>query len=61
MSNHLHNGKMFLFLMNNIVFRMEIWLVYKRHFRQYFSYILAVSFIGGGSRSTLRKPPTCRK
>jgi len=31
------------------------------HFQQYFSYILAVSFIGGGNRSTRRKPPTCRK
>ena len=29
-------------------------LVYgvKRHFQQYFSYIVAVSFIGGGNRST---------
>jgi hypothetical protein len=33
----------------------------KRHFQQYFSYIVAVSFIGGGNRSTRRKPPTCRK
>jgi hypothetical protein len=30
-------------------------------FQQYFSYIVAVSFIGGGNRSTQRKPPTCRK
>ena len=28
------------------------------HFQQYFSYIVAVSFIGGGNR---RKPPTCHK
>ena len=28
-----------------------------RHFQQYFSYIMAVSFIGGGN---WRKPPTCR-
>jgi len=28
---------------------------------QYFSYIVAVSFIGGGNRSTLGKPLTCRK
>jgi len=27
----------------------------------YFSYILAVSFIGGENRSTRRKPPTCHK
>jgi hypothetical protein len=25
------------------------------HFQQYFSYIMAVSFIGGGNRSTWRK------
>jgi hypothetical protein len=38
-------------------------LVYsaKRHFLQCFCYIVAVSFIGGGKRSTRRKPPTCRK
>jgi hypothetical protein len=29
--------------------------------QQYFSYIVAVSFIGGGNRRTQRKPPTCRK
>jgi hypothetical protein len=33
----------------------------KNHFKQYFSYIVVVSFIGGGSRSTRRKSPTCRK
>jgi len=27
----------------------------------YFSYIVAFSFIGGGNRSTQRKPLTCRK
>ena len=32
-----------------------------RHFRQYFSYIVAVSFIGGGNWRTQRKPSTCRK
>jgi len=26
-----------------------------------FHYIVAVTFIGGGNRSTRRKPPTCRK
>jgi hypothetical protein len=29
--------------------------------QQYFSYIVAVSFIDGENRSTLRKPSTCRK
>jgi hypothetical protein len=32
-----------------------------RHIQQYFSYIVAVSFIGGGNRYTLREPPTCHK
>jgi hypothetical protein len=32
-----------------------------RHFQQYYSYIVAVSFIGGGNRRTRIKPPTCRK
>jgi hypothetical protein len=32
-----------------------------RHFQHYFSYIVAVSFIGGGNRSTRRKPPTFRR
>ena len=30
------------------------------HFQQHFSYIVAVSFIGGGNWSTRRKPSTCR-
>jgi len=30
-------------------------------FQQYFSYIMAVSFIGGRNRSTRRKPQICRK
>ena len=33
----------------------------KRHFQQLFSYIMAVSFNGGGNQSTPRKPTTCRK
>ena len=32
-----------------------------RHFQQYFSYIVAVSFIGGENQSTERNPLTCRK
>jgi hypothetical protein len=31
------------------------------HFQQYFSYIMATSFSGGGSRSTWREPPTLGK
>ena len=30
-------------------------------FQQYLSYVVAVSFIGGGNRSTRRKPPTCHR
>jgi hypothetical protein len=30
-------------------------------FKQYFSNIVAVSFIGGGDRNTQRKPSTCRQ
>jgi len=33
----------------------------ERHFLQYFSYIVAVSFIVGGKRRTRRKQPTCHK
>ena len=33
----------------------------KRHFQQYFGYTVAVSFIGGGTGSTRRKPPSYRK
>ena len=33
----------------------------QRHFQQYVSYIVAVSFIGGGNQSTRTKPSTCRK
>ena len=32
-----------------------------RHFQQYFSCIVVVSFIGGGNRCDHRKPPTCPK
>ena len=33
----------------------------QRHFQQYFSCIVVVSFIGRGNRSTLRKPLNCNK
>ena len=38
---------------------MALWfMIYgaSRHFQQYFSYIVAVSFSGGRNRSTLREP-----
>ena len=31
------------------------------HFEQYFSHIVAVSFIGGRNQSTRKTPPTCHK
>jgi len=31
-----------------------------RHFQQYFSYIVAISFICGGNRNIQRKSPTYR-
>jgi len=40
---------------------MDWFIVLKRHFQQYFRYIVGVSVIGGGNRRTRRKPPTCRK
>jgi hypothetical protein len=32
----------------------------QRQFQQYFSYMVAISFIGGVNQSTWRKPPICR-
>jgi len=45
---------------------IEIWnsiqlLHFIEYIQQYFSYVVVVSYIGGGSRRTRRKPPTCRK
>ena len=45
---------------------IEIWnsiqlLHFIEYIQQYFSYVVAVSYIGGGSRRTRGKPPTCRK
>jgi hypothetical protein len=31
-----------------------------RHFQQYFSYIVVISFIGGGNRIVRKKPATYR-
>ena len=51
---------------NNIILFNDVVMLFKdifvqRHFQQYFSYIVAVSFIGGGNRRTQRKSLTCRK
>ena len=37
------------------------WFIVFNAIQQYFSYIVAVSFTGGGNRSTQRKPSTCRQ
>ena len=42
-------------------FHMEANFGVKRYFQQYFSYIVAVRFTGGGNRSIQRKPLTCHK
>ena len=36
-------------------------MVFNATFNNYFRYIVAVSFIGGGNRSIRRKPSTCHK
>jgi len=36
-------------------------MVIQHHIQPYFSHIISVSFIGGGNRSTRRKPPTWHK
>ena len=41
------------------MFSLVCWFIV--FFQQYFSYIMAVSFIGGANRRTRRKPATCRK
>jgi hypothetical protein len=45
----------------NLWARVMVMVFNTTMFQQYFSYIVAVSFIGGGNRSTWRKPTTCHK
>ena len=45
----------------NILTFMSIYIAFLSLFQQYFSYIVAVSYIGGGNQSTQWKPTTCRK
>jgi hypothetical protein len=33
----------------------------RRHLQHYVSYTMGISFIGGGNRNTLGKPPNCDK
>ena len=46
---------------NDIQISFTVRLMFQRHFQQYFSYIMATSFSGGGRRSTRREPPTMSK
>jgi hypothetical protein len=41
------------------VFLCVLWFPPPIKLQQYFSYIVAISFIGGGNQSTQRKTPTC--
>ena len=52
---HLHFLVGFLVNFEIFQFRSSMYVC------MYFSYIVAVSFIDGGNRSTRRKPPTCSK
>ena len=42
----------------DVCFDIGLWLLCLYYFQQYFNYIVVVSFIGRGYRSTWRKPPT---
>ena len=48
----LFNSK-FLVRLSKLVYGVQC------HFQQYYSYIVVVSFIGGGNQSTRRKPSIC--
>jgi hypothetical protein len=50
--------KVMLILLTNILWVSV--MVFNATFNIYFSYIMAVCFIGGGNQSTLRRPSTFR-
>ena len=61
-----HKTILTLHILFEVLVQSQKWLWWSRlwclmPFQQYFSYIVAVSFIGGGNRSSRRKPPTCHK
>jgi len=53
-----NNHKTILFSCKEYFIVLKDFLI---HTRKHFSYSAVGSFIGGGNRSTRRKPPTCRK
>ena len=55
---NIHLVKKWHFWSQNINMKNSLVYGVYHHFQQYFSYIMAVSFIGGANR---RKPQTCRK
>jgi hypothetical protein len=52
--------KNWILILLDWIFRLRF-MVFNATFNNIFSYIVAVSFIGGRHRSTRRKPQTCRK
>jgi hypothetical protein len=52
--------KIYYLMFLDWIFRLRL-MVFNATFNNIFSYIVAVSFIGGRHRSTRRKPQTCRK
>ena len=61
-----HKTILTLHILFEVLVQSQKWLWWLRlwclmPFQQYFSYIVAVSFIGGGNWSSRRKPPTCHK
>ena len=56
---HFFMEQKIVFYTKNLIFIMMVRVMVFN--ATYFRYFMAVSFIGGGNRSTLRKPPTCHK
>ena len=54
-------GKKFTYKWQFKWVRVRVMVFNVHHFQQYISYIVAVSFIGGGNQSNRKKPPTRRK
>jgi hypothetical protein len=59
--NSNSNTVWIIFVTDRLKFVVALLLWCLTPLSQYFSYIVAVSFIGGGNRSIRRKPPTHRK
>ena len=53
----MYHGKISNIIQKNPNFMVLFGLWCLHHIQQYFSYIVPVSFIGGGNQSTLKKKP----